>query len=132
MDAERAKAIVGRYFQRLLNEQDLRVCDEMLADYVDHDAPSDTPPGPTSTKAYMRGFFAQHTQLSFSIDDIIPLIHGTADPTFPIEHGEALAEEIPGPRLLRLEGAGHAVDRADWETIAGATLAHTARSRSAT
>ena len=35
------------------------------------------------------------------------VIHGTADPMFPLEHGEALAEEIPGARLLPLEGAGH-------------------------
>ena len=45
------------------------------------------------------------------------VIHGTADPMLPIEHGEALAEEIPGARLLRLEGAGHGVFRDDWETI---------------
>src|SRR4051795_3102195 len=56
------------------------------------------------------------------------IIHGTADPLFPIAHGEALAQEIPGARLLPLEGAGHGVDRADWETIAGAILAHTAGS----
>lgn len=55
------------------------------------------------------------------------VIHGTADPMFPIEHGEALAREIPAAGLLRLEGAGHGIDRADWETIAGAILAHTAR-----
>ena len=54
------------------------------------------------------------------------IIHGTADPMFPIEHGEALAEEIPGARLLALEGGGHGVDRADWETIARAILEHTA------
>ncbi|MEA2210960.1 MAG: hypothetical protein QOF83_908 [Solirubrobacteraceae bacterium] len=54
------------------------------------------------------------------------VIHGTADPMFPLEHGEALAGEIPGARLLRLEGAGHGVDRADWETIARAILEHTA------
>ncbi len=58
------------------------------------------------------------------------VIHGTADPMFPIEHGEALAREIPAARLLRLEEAGHGVDRADWETIAGAILAHTAHSGS--
>jgi pimeloyl-ACP methyl ester carboxylesterase len=57
------------------------------------------------------------------------IIHGTADPMFPIEHGEALAQEIPGARLLPLEGAGHGVDRADWETIARAILAHTGGSR---
>ena len=28
------------------------------------------------------------------------VIHGTADPMFPPEHGRALAEEIPGARLL--------------------------------
>jgi pimeloyl-ACP methyl ester carboxylesterase len=54
------------------------------------------------------------------------IIHGTADPMFPIEHGEALAEEIPGARLLPLEGAGHGVDRADGETIGRAILEHTA------
>jgi pimeloyl-ACP methyl ester carboxylesterase len=53
------------------------------------------------------------------------VIPGTADPMFPIGHGEALAEEIPGARLLRLEGAGHGVDRADREAIAGAILEHT-------
>jgi pimeloyl-ACP methyl ester carboxylesterase len=54
------------------------------------------------------------------------VIHGTADPMFPVEHGEALAEEIPGARLLTLERAGHGVDRADWETIVSAIVEHTA------
>ncbi len=54
------------------------------------------------------------------------VIHGTADPMFPAEHGEALAEEIPGARLLRLEGAGHGVDRHDWETVVGAILEQSA------
>jgi pimeloyl-ACP methyl ester carboxylesterase len=53
------------------------------------------------------------------------VIHGTADPMFPLEHGEALAAEIPDARLLTLEGAGHGVERADWETIVGAILEHT-------
>ena len=53
------------------------------------------------------------------------VIHGTADPMFPLEHGEALAEEIPGARLLRLEGAGHGVDRADWEVVVEAILERT-------
>jgi pimeloyl-ACP methyl ester carboxylesterase len=52
------------------------------------------------------------------------VIHGTADPMFPIEHGQALAKEIPGARLLTLEGAGHGVDRADWETLARAIVEH--------
>src|SRR5215218_3314256 len=53
------------------------------------------------------------------------VIHGAADPMFPIGHGEALAEEIPQARLLRLEGAGHGVYRADWEAIVAAILEHT-------
>jgi pimeloyl-ACP methyl ester carboxylesterase len=53
------------------------------------------------------------------------VIHGTEDPMFPLEHGEALARDIPGARLLTLEETGHGVERADWETIAGAILAHT-------
>ena len=60
-----------------------------------------------------------------SIDVPTLVIHGTADPMFPLEHGEALAEEIPGAQLLPLDGAGHGVEQADWETIARAILAHT-------
>jgi pimeloyl-ACP methyl ester carboxylesterase len=55
------------------------------------------------------------------------VIHGTADPMFPPEHGRALAEEIPAATLLVLEGAGHGVDRADWETIVRAIVEHTSR-----
>jgi pimeloyl-ACP methyl ester carboxylesterase len=54
------------------------------------------------------------------------VIHGTADPMFPLEHGAALAEEIPGARLRTLEDAGHGVERADWEAIAAAIVEHTA------
>jgi pimeloyl-ACP methyl ester carboxylesterase len=53
------------------------------------------------------------------------VIHGSADPMFPIEHGEALAEEIAAGRLLRLEGAGHGVYRDDWDAIGAAILDHT-------
>jgi pimeloyl-ACP methyl ester carboxylesterase len=53
------------------------------------------------------------------------VIHGTADPMFPLEHGEALAEEIPNAQLLRLERAGHGLDRGDWETVGGAIIGHT-------
>lgn len=61
---------------------------------------------------------------SISVPTLV--IHGTADPMFPLEHGQALADEIPGARLLSLDGAGHGVERADWETIARAVLGHTA------
>jgi pimeloyl-ACP methyl ester carboxylesterase len=54
------------------------------------------------------------------------VIHGTADPMFPLEHGAALAEAISGARLIALEGAGHGIDRVDWETVTCAILKHTA------
>ncbi len=59
------------------------------------------------------------------------VIHGTADPMFPLEHGRALANEIPHARLLTLEGAGHGVDRADWPEIARAIIEHTTTRREA-
>ena len=61
---------------------------------------------------------------SISVPTLV--IHGTADPLFPVEHGEALAREIPGGKLLRLDGAGHGVDRADWKLVIEAILEHTA------
>ena len=53
------------------------------------------------------------------------VVHGSADPMFPLEHGRALAEAIPGATLIELDGAGHGVDRADWDTLAQAIVSHT-------
>jgi pimeloyl-ACP methyl ester carboxylesterase len=53
------------------------------------------------------------------------VIHGTADPLFPLAHGQALAEVIPEARLITVDGAGHGVDRADWRRIVDAILEHT-------
>ncbi|HEV2529524.1 MAG TPA: alpha/beta fold hydrolase [Thermomicrobiales bacterium] len=47
---------------------------------------------------------------SSTIGDIaVPtlVIHGTADPAFPLPYGQALAEGIPGATLLPVEGMGH-------------------------
>src|ERR671936_2360169 len=56
------------------------------------------------------------------------VIHGTADPMFPIEHGRALANEIPNAQLRILARAGHGIDPSDRETIAQAILDHSTRS----
>jgi pimeloyl-ACP methyl ester carboxylesterase len=53
------------------------------------------------------------------------VIHGTADPMFPLEHAQALVDELPGAEILALEGAGHGVVRADWEPIVRAIIRHT-------
>ena len=57
----------------------------------------------------------------------VPLlvIHGTTDPVFPIAHGIALSKAVPGSKLTRIEGGGHELHPADWDTIIGAVVAHT-------
>jgi pimeloyl-ACP methyl ester carboxylesterase len=54
------------------------------------------------------------------------VLHGTEDPAFPFEHGEALAREIPGARLVPLEGAGHEFPpRPLWNKVVAEILEHT-------
>ena len=55
------------------------------------------------------------------------VIHGTADPLIPVEHGEALAELLPGARLVRLEGGGHELNEVDWPRTIAAIVEHTGR-----
>ncbi|MFD0361877.1 alpha/beta fold hydrolase [Nocardia sp. GCM10030253] len=55
------------------------------------------------------------------------VLHGTEDPLFPIGHGRALAEEIPGAHFLAMEHTGHEiVPRAQWNSVLPAILARTA------
>jgi pimeloyl-ACP methyl ester carboxylesterase len=55
------------------------------------------------------------------------VIHGTADPVFPIEHGGALSEAVAGAILVRLEGGGHELYEADWDEIIASIVEHTGR-----
>ncbi|RWK12134.1 alpha/beta hydrolase [Mesorhizobium sp.] len=59
-------------------------------------------------------------------DVTVPLlvIHGTTDPIFPIEHGEALAGAVPCARLVRVEGGGHELHCDDWRQIIEAIATH--------
>lgn len=54
------------------------------------------------------------------------VIHGSADPIFPIQHGEAFVAAIPGARLHRIEGGGHELHDAELSGIAREIVAHTA------
>lgn len=54
------------------------------------------------------------------------IVHGTADPVFPIAHAEVMAEAIRGSRLVRIEGGGHELHPADLSQIADEILLHTA------
>ncbi|MGW0436292.1 alpha/beta fold hydrolase [Micromonospora sp. NPDC003197] len=54
------------------------------------------------------------------------VVHGTADPLFPLAHGEALAGQIPGAQLRVVTGMGHSL----WspglsQQIADLILTHT-------
>ncbi len=53
------------------------------------------------------------------------VVHGTADPVYPIEHGEEFLKIVPGARLVRLSGGGHELHPNDWNTIIGALAEHT-------
>ncbi|MBF9067039.1 alpha/beta fold hydrolase [Streptacidiphilus fuscans] len=51
------------------------------------------------------------------------VVHGRADPFFPVGNGEALAAEIPGARLLVLDDMGTALRQASADQVAAAMLA---------
>ncbi|HYN51790.1 MAG TPA: alpha/beta hydrolase [Thermoleophilaceae bacterium] len=53
------------------------------------------------------------------------VIHGSADPIFPHQHGVALAEAVGGAELVTLEGGGHELNQGDWDQILDAILSHT-------
>ncbi|GAA4870383.1 alpha/beta fold hydrolase [Actinomycetospora straminea] len=51
------------------------------------------------------------------------VVHGDADPLFPVEHGRALAAAIPGARLLEIPGMGHQVPpEPTWDRFVDALL----------
>jgi pimeloyl-ACP methyl ester carboxylesterase len=57
------------------------------------------------------------------------VVHGTDDPLLPFPHGEALAAEIPGARLLPVPGMGHQNPPPEtWPLIVPAIREHTATS----
>ncbi len=45
------------------------------------------------------------------------VLHGDADPLFPLPHGQALAREIPGARLVVLPDTGHEFPRRNWPLV---------------
>jgi pimeloyl-ACP methyl ester carboxylesterase len=50
------------------------------------------------------------------------VVHGTADPILPYEHGVALARAVPGAALVTLDGGGHELHERDWGRIVDAIL----------
>jgi pimeloyl-ACP methyl ester carboxylesterase len=58
------------------------------------------------------------------------VIHGTADPVFPQEHGEALAQLVKGARMVTLDGGGHELHPVHWDRIIGGIIEHSDSVRS--
>ncbi len=54
------------------------------------------------------------------------VLHGTADPLFPPEHGRALAEALTAARLIELDGVGHQLPPPrTWDLVVDALVEHT-------
>jgi pimeloyl-ACP methyl ester carboxylesterase len=54
------------------------------------------------------------------------VLHGTDDPLFPLPHGRALADAIPGATFAELPGTGHEhPPPPTWDVVVPALLAHT-------
>jgi pimeloyl-ACP methyl ester carboxylesterase len=55
------------------------------------------------------------------------VLHGTADPMFPLEHGRALARLLPRATLVELPGVGHQQPPPQfWDAVTAAILSHSA------
>ena len=54
---------------------------------------------------------ATPSQLSRLASISVPtaVIHGSEDPLIPIDHAQALADNIPNSNLLMMEGVGHEI-----------------------
>jgi pimeloyl-ACP methyl ester carboxylesterase len=53
------------------------------------------------------------------------VVHGDEDPVFPLAHGEALAQEIPGAQLMIISALGHEVPPRIWDELVAAVVRHT-------
>ncbi|MGJ4859149.1 alpha/beta fold hydrolase [Labrys sp. La1] len=58
------------------------------------------------------------------LDVPVLAIHGTADPLFPIAHGEAFTKVVPHARLHRIEGGGHEIHDHDIDEMVQAIAHH--------
>ena len=60
------------------------------------------------------------------IDAPTLVVHGEADPVFPLGHGQALQRAIPGAELLVLEKTGHELPPPVWDEFVPALVRHSA------
>lgn len=66
------KTIALEYFNELLNEKNISICDKLLSDdYIDNDAPMGTQPGPQETKEYVSKFIKRYPDMRLTVEDMI-------------------------------------------------------------
>lgn len=53
------------------------------------------------------------------------VIHGDDDPILPYDHGQAIANGVPGATMLTMEGVGHEFPEPVWDQVVPAVLEHT-------
>lgn len=102
-DEARLRTLAGRVFDRT---------DDMAASLTNHFLLDDD--GPTDAR--------------LSRLDGLPtlVLHGTADPLFPLVHGRALADAIPDACLIELDGVGHQLPPPHtWAPLIAALIEHT-------
>ena len=103
-DEPRLRAIAGRVFDRT-NDIAASMTNHFLLD-------SDDPSDPRLSR--LEGLPAL-------------VVHGTADPLFPLAHGRALADAIPGARFIELHDVGHQLPPPHtWERLIDTLIEHTA------
>jgi pimeloyl-ACP methyl ester carboxylesterase len=103
-DEPRLRAIAGRVFDRT-NDIAASMTNHFL---LDSDGPSDP-------------------RLSRLEGLPTLVVHGTADPLLPLAHGGALADAIPGARLIELHDVGHQLPPPHtWERLIDTLIDHTA------
>lgn len=73
----------------------------------------------------LAGGGAEPERTSSDIATPLLVVHGSADPLFPLPHGTALAEAVPAATLVTVEGGGHELHERDWDQILDAIVAHT-------
>jgi pimeloyl-ACP methyl ester carboxylesterase len=101
-DEARLRAIAGRVFDRT---------NDMAASLTNHFLLDDEPVDARLSR----------------LEDLPTLVlHGTADPLLPLAHGRALADAIPGARLIELDGVGHQLPPPrTWDRVVDALIEHT-------
>jgi steroid delta-isomerase-like uncharacterized protein len=72
MSLETNKALVRRQFEELINQKNLSPIDtDMAADFVDHEAPPNTPPGPGGVRRWISYLHTVAPDLQATIEDIV-------------------------------------------------------------